>query len=490
MRIDLCRSAAPIAAGLWRSEHATADTSLREGVQIMKRHAALLLPTALLMAIAFSPCLAEAEDTGNTPPSRHVTLQEAVQLALKHNHNIRIAHYTVEEKEQAKAVAKSSYFPSIRNDSSFMRVTDTQLIEINAGSLGLADGTPIPPVSSILNQGGRNLTTSGTQITQPLTSLLKIKQANDVAQAEVRVSREKAQLTGNDVALAVHQVYYKILIAQAHRSATEARIKASEDLQSERVEQLKFGSTLEQDLIESRAQLLQAKQELLTTDLQLADLKLNLDDLMGLPLTTVLDLDPVSAESQETCPLEECVTTATASHPEILEARAEVEKAEAAVRLAKTDIWVPDVEAFGRYSYQNNVPFLARKFGTFGIHLGYDLFDGGRKRSVKGEREAQLAQAKENLARLADEVELAVHTAYNKLERTEQMLKVSEEVVALRSESNRVLQQELLQGAALKSQAAMATAQEYDAKTLLLQSQLGYSQAHDEFIHAMGVAPE
>jgi len=101
-----------------------------------------------------------------------------------------------------------------------------------------------------------------------------------------------------------------------------------------------------------------------------------------------------------------------------------------------------------------------------------------------------LAQAKENLARLTDEVELALHTAYNRLERTQQMLRVSEEIVALRSESNRVLQQELLQGAALKSQAAMATAQEYDAKALLLQSQLNYSQAHDEFIHAMGVAPE
>jgi hypothetical protein len=67
---------------------------------------------------------------------------------------------------------------------------------------------------------------------------------------------------------------------------------------------------------------------------------------------------------------------------------------------------------------------------------------------------------------------------------------VSEEVVALRSESSRVLQQELLQGAALKSQAAMASAQEYDAKALLLQSQLGYSEAHDEFIHAMGRTPE
>ena len=451
----------------------------------MKRKAILLL-----IATALSASLASADETNRSGPSRRITLQEAVQLALKHNHNVRIAGFAVDEKQHAKEAAKGSYFPSIRNDSSFLRVTDTQLIQISPGTLGTVGGTPIPPVSSVLNQGGRNLTTSGTQITQPLTSLLKIKRANDIAQAEVKASREKAQLTGNDVALAVHEVYYRVLIAQAHRSATEARIKASQDLQSERIEQVKFGTSLEQESIETRAQLLQGKQELLTTDLQLADLKLKLDDLLGLPLTMLLDLDPVLAEFQETCPLQECVTTATASHPEILEARAEVEKAEAAVRLAKTDIWVPDVEAFGRYSYANNVPFLARNFGTFGIHLGYELFDGGRKRSVKHEREAQLAQARENLAKLTDDVELAVHSAYNKLERTQQMLKVSEEVVALRTESNRVRQQELLQGAALKSQATMATAQEYDAKALLLQSQLDYSQAHDEFIHAMGGTPE
>jgi outer membrane protein TolC len=444
----------------------------------------------LLMAMAVSASFALADGTGDPASSRHITLREAVQLALKHNHDIRIAGYAVDEKQHGKDAAKSSYFPTLRNDTAFMRVTDTQLIEIHPGSLGAAGGNPIPAVNDILNQGGRNLTTSGTQITQPLTSLLKIKRANEVSEAEVKASREKADLTRNDVALAVHEVYYRILISQAERSATEARIKASQDLQNERTEQVKFGSSLEQESIESRVQVLQAKQELLTTDLQLSDLKLKLNDLMGLPLTTAVDLDPTVAESQETCRREECVKAALASHPEIREARAEVEKAEAAVRLAKTDIWVPDVEAFARYSHQDNVPFLANNFGTFGIHFGYDLFDGGRKRAVLGEHESQLSEAKENLAKQTDQVELAVETAYNRLERTRQMLKVSEDVVALRSESNRVLQQELLQGAALKSQAAMSTAQEYEATALLLQSQLAYSQAHDEFIHAMGQTPE
>ena len=85
---------------------------------------------------------------------------------------------------------------------------------------------------------------------------------------------------------------------------------------------------------------------MLTTDFQLTDLKLKLNDLIGLPLTTALDLDSGVPEFQESCRREECVTAAKSSHPEIRAARAEVEKAEAAVRLAKTDIWVPDVDAF------------------------------------------------------------------------------------------------------------------------------------------------
>jgi outer membrane protein TolC len=311
-----------------------------------------------------------------------------------------------------------------------------------------------------------------------------------MAQAELRATQQKAKGIENDVALKVHQLYYRVLIAQVHRSAMEARIKAAQDLQNERIQQVKYGSVLEENLIESRAQLLEAKQELLTTDLQLSDLSLQLNDVIGLPLMTALDLDANIVEVEPACAREACVADALASHPEVIEAREEVEKAKAGVRLGKTDLYVPDVDAFARYSYQNDVPFLARNFGTFGVHFGYDLFDAGRKHAVVRERESQLAQAQENLARVTDEVELSVQTAYNKLEKTQQMRKVSEEVLALRSQSNRTLHQQLVRGEALSSQADMGIAQELDARTLLLQSQLDYTQANDEIIHAIGRTPE
>jgi hypothetical protein len=60
----------------------------------------------------------------------------------------------------------------------------------------------------------------------------------------------------------------------------------------------------------------------------------------------------------------------------------------------------------------------------------------------------------------------------------------------LREESSRVSAQQLERGVALKSQADSAAAQELDARTSLLQSQLDYIQSQDEITHAMGSTPK
>lgn len=444
----------------------------------------------LVASLFFAGGLSSARGQEQTATSRHITLQEAVQLALKHNHVVRMAEFQVQEKQHAKEVAKSSYFPTIRNDSSFVHLTDTQLIQISAGSLGTVAGSSVPSVNSIINQGGRNLTTSGTMLEQPLTQLFtKVKPSNEIARADLNVAQANAKETENEVALKVHELYYSVLVAQLHRNATEARIKATDDLKTERVQEVKYGSALEEALTESKAESLQAKQDLLTTELQLSDLTMQLDDVIGLPLTTALELDPTVPGVQENCEREECIKIALESHPEINAAREEVQKASASARLSKAD-YVPDVSAFARYSYQSGVPFLAHNFGSFGAQFSYDLFDGGRRRAALRESDAQLANAKENLARVTEEVELAVQVAYNKLQRTQQMVNVSEELLALRTESSRVATQQLQKGTALSSQADSALAQEYEAKTQLLQSQLNYIQASDELRQAMGMRPE
>jgi outer membrane protein TolC len=442
-----------------------------------------------ILAVLFSTsaCAAFAQQREPTA-ARHITLREAVDLAAEHNHAVRLARLSVDEKDRAKDVARSGYFPQVRNETTVVHLTDTQLVGIPAGGLGVVGVTPVPSQTIILNQGGVSTATNGTGVVQPLTQLLRVRAANDVARAEAAATRGRARGLEDETALRVHQIYYRMLIADVRRRAVLAKIQASEDLQRERVQQVRYGSALEADLIESRAHALQARQELLTTELQRSDLQMQLNDTIGLPLTTPLVLDPTVSPPPERCERDACVGAALDSHPEIAEARSQVDKAASAVRLAKYEL-VPDVEAFARYSFQNNVPFLAGRFGTVGIRASVDLFDGGRKRAVLRERATQLAQAKENLARISDEVELRVQTAYNKMERTRQMVAVSEELLALRGESRRVAADLLAHGGALGSQAKESAALELDAQAALLQSQLDYVQSADEMDAAIGRRP-
>ena len=159
------------------------------------------------------------------------------------------------------------------------------------------------------------------------------------------------------------------------------------------------------------------------------------------------------------------------------------------VKLSEAD-YIPDVSAFARYSYSDQVPFLARNFGSFGVEFTYVLFDAGRRHAALEKSNAQLAQARENLARVTDDVELQVQIAYNKLQRTRELVNVSKELLALRTEGSRVSGQQLEKGEALQSQAESAVAQKFDAQTSLLQAQLGYIQAHDEMTEAMGLTPQ
>jgi outer membrane protein TolC len=101
----------------------------------------------------------------------------------------------------------------------------------------------------------------------------------------------------------------------------------------------------------------------------------------------------------------------------------------------------------------------------------------------------QATAAKENLARIRDEVQVKVVTAYNRLEQTEQMVAVSRELLAARREARRVSAQGLEQGTYLRSQAEAAVAQESEAETQLLESQLEYARAQDELNETIGQDP-
>jgi outer membrane protein TolC len=325
-------------------------------------------------------------------------------------------------------------------------------------------------------------------IAQPLTQLIRIRQANRIAAAEVAVSRDDLKKAENQAALQVHTLYFGILIARLQKQAAEQQsIYAAENLR-ESEDEVRNGSALKIATIQDRAGLLESQQAALTADLQLADLTTELNDLLGLALDTRLELDPAVPANFDQRPRDQYIQAAWSENPEIRAAGEAVRKAQAGVTAAKS-AYIPDVTAYARHSYQDGVPFLVRNFGTFGFNLNWDVFDFGKRRAAVREREAQLAQAEENLQRLKEDVAVGIEQSYNKLERTRNLVQVANQVVKLRQEGERLAQDQLAQGVVLVSQRRQATAASYKAKADFLEASLGYLLAWAELEEAVGRTP-
>jgi len=442
----------------------------------------------LLSVLALLVAAQSVMGQNNAP--MQLTLSQAIDLALKQNRDVKLAQLAVVDSQHKKEIARSDYFPHIRNQSSVLHITDLAGVDIPAGAFGNHPDTgPIPGQNLFLDQGGATSYTSGTGLEQPLTQMFKIHASNRAATADLNTARVQVDQTQNEVALKVRQLYYGILIAQLKQQAAGEEVAASQVKLEEATEDVLRGNALDVAVLENRASNLDAKQAALTQRLQIHDQMINLDDLLGLPLNTQLTLDPGTSSASMPIPSrEECIRIAQEHSPQIQAAKQSVLKAKAGLSAAK-DAYIPDVTGLARYSYQSGIPFLVHNFGTFGISLTYDLFDGGKRIAEIKDSQTLLSEAELNLAKVEDEVAVQVETAYDKVEQMQDLTGVAQEALQAREEASRVTDRQFEQTSALASARAEAHAKALNAQASYLQATLGLSLAQGDLKRTIGELP-
>lgn len=425
--------------------------------------------------------------SGSVP--RHLTLQQAIDLALHKNHVLLIATDKVEELRDAKRAAASDYFPKLTNNSAFEHATQHNVVQFAEGSFGTFPLLgPLPSSQLIVNQDNLNHIFSRTQLAQPLTQLFRIHDANRVAQADVRASRDELKDQQLQIALAVRQLYYGLLIAAAESKAAAAVTSASQREMTEAESDIAKGSALQVTLIQAKASVLQNQQQELQARIQHDDLQAEFDDALGLPADAAIELDDSLDQVQPPPSRDACLRLAESAQPTILAAAEAVSKATAAVGVARTE-YIPDLTAFARHDYQDGIAFLFHNYDTVGISFNYELFDGGKRRAVLKQRLMQQAQAEENLRRLKDQAAVTVQKALDKLEQSRHLVEVAKEVVGLRAEGNRLSEVQVSYGTILESKRLGATAALLQAQVDLLKAELSYSLSRAELDVAIGILP-
>jgi outer membrane protein TolC len=397
--------------------------------------------------------------------TRTITLDEAVSLATQHNSAVKIAGEKVNEMDARIREARASYFPVLANDSSVAHISNQQRIEIPQGALGVYPQIgPLPGSTVSLAQGKADFLLSTTTLSQPITQYFKIRAGVNVARADAAGARADARRVGDEIAFRVKDLFYAILATERRGNAIDAQIRAAELRTVETRNAIDTGVSLEMKAAEVRAQIAQARHARGQLQDAVADMKLELADMAGLPLDAELELAaPAGPEPDPAPEAASAVNAALAHNPEIEAAERQVDKARAAVRAARAE-YIPEIGAFAQYIHENGAPFVSPNNGAVGLHLTWTAFEFGKRRGQVSERLAEVAQAEENLAQLRRRVQIDVEKAIRKLNRAQTALDSARQSVASTTEVRRVTADRVEAGTAnhsglLDAEAAMSGAQ-------------------------------
>jgi outer membrane protein TolC len=341
---------------------------------------------------------------------RIITLEEAQLKAAAAGNNpmVRIGELQVEVAKQTRLGTRSTFFPQIGSTFSNFHFNKFMGQELQiTGPLGNTRGVGLP-------LAGQNQTLVAVTATQPITPLFQLRELYKINLADERIARAKAGMPVYETASKVEKAYYELLVAQ--RQLTFVKMKATETENKWMV----ASSALPLTSDTHDEELIKTSNALAISTTKVKELTAALDDILGWPSDTELQLVPPDPRFEEIS-LKEASEKALAANPEVVEAEQNVVKAQSAVTIQKLS-YVPVVAAMGGYAYQNDVlPLLPHDFSFVGIVATYNLFDfGKREHTIKG-ADAQSEMAGIALQLTKAKVAASVKASHFELERSRQL---------------------------------------------------------------------
>jgi len=443
-------------------------------------HVVQVIPMLLLALVLASPLSAGA------PEPKHLTLESAVASALDHSAGIRIARARVEEASGKRSAARADYFPQLSTDATWLKRNDQPFMTIPAGSLGTVPGLgPFPTQDANLGQGKTHLFYQNVTLSQPLTQLFKIHHGNEVASAEERVAVAELRKMKTEIAYLTRQAYYGLLIAQAQIRAAQTGVGAAEQQDLDAQDAVKAGNALKVLQTGSRAKLLQSRYKLITAQATAADLTSELNDLMGEPLQTPLDLAPVSPDSRPLPTREAMLEQVRTSNPDLAVAQASLEKSRSALKAGKSE-YIPEVGAFIRQTHQDGLPFVQANSTSYGLSLSWTILDWGKRSGVVHQRAALVSQASSNYDRVRNRNEIDLDRLLRKLETARIRTEAAEEACAMNVEKARLAGNQHQSGLISASKKEEADAEANASEAELLAARLGLDLTRAELDRLLG----
>lgn len=351
-------------------------------------------PLANRIGLAGQITLAILSATATASAADTLTLDQAISLALNNNGTVQSSALDVLKAQDKLAANRTRLFPNV----SLYMLAAQQLrsfdFTLEKGVLGdYATTGPLPSQDVHLKTPLEPTGLVMGRVTQPLTSLIRIRRNLDTLRTGVKLAAEQTRVDRQKTIRDVKRLYYTL--QQFDSSLRSVRETAA--LYAE-VEKLTSRYVLQQvalkgDLFDAQMRVAKTQQTELYLQNQQAAAKEQLNQLMGRDASTDFEVQTVLESSMEEISLEEARTRAVESRPEIRQALLQNQQAQQDLRAKKAE-YIPDVAAeFNNLSFLNWGRFMPTQTMSVGVSLTWEPFDWGRKKHEAAEKRRTLDQA-------------------------------------------------------------------------------------------------
>ena len=359
-----------------------------------------------------------------------LNLPKTVQMALDYNRDIKNSQYALKKAEYAINQAQAGKKPSV--DYNFgaqrSRATDAATYSRAASLMGSANSIS-------------NAFSNGISVNSPLYTGGLVEGQIDVAKLGKTNAQEEILRVEQATKYSAIEGYYGLLAYQELQGVYHEAVDNLQGHLDNVQAQYNVGTKAKVDVLSSDVSLANAKTTAITADNNVAIAESNLNNILGLPLETKLNLaDHQLPFDTYNISLQEAMDYAMKYRPEVLQAAIAVQEAERSIDIADAGN-KPTVAITGGNDWADNTfPGIDANKRSWKVAAGvtYNFYDGGATKAKVNQAKQDLLVARETEQKTRESVQLQVKQAYLNIRSAAQKVEETQTVVDQARENYRI----------------------------------------------------
>ena len=331
----------------------------------MKR---LVFRLLAITTIIIAPLTLNAQDPSTSSTALHLTLDQALEIALSENNTIKIADMTVEKTGYARKGSYAALYPNISANGSYQRTLKKQVMVMDMG------GQPME-----IKVGRDNNITTSASASMPIVNA-QLWESLKLSGLDVELAVEQARSSKIAMVKQVKQAFYAVLLAEKSLDVVTNVYDNAQKNYEKTLQRFNVGKASEVERLRAQVTMMNAEPNVSSAENAVLLATWQLKAVMGIDLNTEVEvvgnLDDYNTQLLSPYISEEDLS----KNSSLLQLGIQGRMLESTIRMQKKQ-YIPTLAANINYNYNAMGDDELRWFpsSTAAVSLSIPIFDGLQK---------------------------------------------------------------------------------------------------------------